>query len=129
MAGYDLAAMRAQLRFLIRDPAGDAIVNNDVRDIYINPAYRDWWRRYEERPAGSVVNFLVGPGDRSVAIAGAAAKFNDVVYRITVLQPISAVELGIRKSEYNRIRFLQETEGRVGTPREWAAVPFAPGIC
>lgn len=120
MAGYDLAAMRVHARFLMRDPNGDAITNNDLRDYYINPAYQEWWRKFEERPAGSAVSGVVNPGDRAVPVTLTAAKFNDVVYRTTMVDPIGGViEFSTRRSEFNRVRYLQETEGRRGLPREW----------
>lgn len=128
MAGYDLAAMRTHARFLMRDPSGDAISNNDLRDYYINPAYQEWWRKYEERPAGSGLAGAVGPGERSVAVTLTAGKFNDVVYRVTMVDPIGGViEFSTRRSEFNRVRHLQETEGRMGLPREWGFNNLATG--
>ncbi len=128
MAGYDLAAMRAQLRFLIRDPNGDAITNNDVRDFYINPAYRDWWRRYEERPGALAVAGSINAGDRSVPVTLSQIKFNDVVYRVNMVDPVGGtLEFSTRRSEYNRVRYLQETEGRGGLPGQWGFNNAAAG--
>ena len=118
---YDLAAMRAHARFLLRDPAGDAINNNDLRDFYLNPAYRDWWRRFEHRPANVPVVNLTNPGDRFAEFSLQAGKFNDVVYRMTLLDA-GSIEVGARRSEYNRVRYLQESEGAHGFPREWGAL-------
>lgn len=121
---YDLNAMRAHGRILIRDPNGDAISDAEWRDNYINPAYEEWWRNFEERP-GQLVGpgpATISPGMRTQGIPTPGGDFNDVVYRLTIQTatvPLGREE-GVRQTEFNRIRDLQETEGRIGRPDQWA---------
>ena len=124
---FDLTAMRSLGRVLIGDSDGSAVSDNDWRDIYLNPAYREWWRRFEHRPGNAGFVVLWTAGIRSAEVPTPAGKFSDEIYRVTAEVPTTGAEMSVRKSEMNRIRGLQESEHRRGAPDEWAAVPFVVG--
>lgn len=113
---YDLAAMRTHFRFLIADPSARAISNTDVRDSYLNPIYQDWFRRFERRPiAQAGISNIGAPGEKSSSVTDTLV-VNGILEHVTLTGP---PEQGLIRDEFNRIRWLQETEGASGQPELW----------
>jgi hypothetical protein len=118
---YDLAAMRADFRFYLDDRT-PVIADIDVRDKYLNPVARDWIRRFERRPGFMQGTFLTDPGVRVTQIGA-----GEFVEHVTQL--ISGREEGLQRDEFLRLRFLQETEGATGRPRQFGyARTLASGL-
>ena len=116
---YDVNAMTSHFRILIRDPNGDALDATQIRDEYLNPAYQDWWRRYEHRR--SFFSVQMSPGDRTTLLGGTPALYNSEVREVNIIDPVGGtITFGVKRSEYNRVRWLQETEAAIGLPRQWA---------
>lgn len=124
---YDVDAMTLHLRTMIRDPNGDMLTSAEVRTDYLDVAYKDWWRRYEHRSAAGAISVTLNPGVRSIPIPG-LTRYNPELYSVQVTDPVSGVEFGVRRSEYNRIRWLQETEGATGIPRQWGWANFSLAV-
>lgn len=118
---YDLAAMRNHFRFLVSDPRGLAITNNDVRDLYINPSYQDWFRRMERRP-GSFLTFSIPSGNKVTSPATTGDQVIAAIEHCSL--SVSGKELGLIREEFIRLRWLQETEGATGQPESWAVDPI-----
>lgn len=115
---YDVTAMTAHFKILIRDPGGNSLTDTQIRDDYLNPAYQDWWRRHERRR--SSIASSVNPGERQVSVASANL-FNPNVLEVAIIDPTGGqINLAVKRSEWNRVRWLQETEHRIGMPRQWA---------
>jgi len=114
---YNLGAMRSHFRFLIRDPNGDALTNNEVRDNYLLPAHQEYWRRFVRFPFLTLFTQAVALGDELVVFP--VALFNtEIEY---CLRDIGGGNFaGLQRDEFNRIRYLQETEGATGAPSIYA---------
>src|SRR5947209_4727738 len=114
----DLTAARAFVRFLIRDPNGRAISDTDLRDIYLNPAADEWWARFERRPGSSLVSLTYTANATSYDV-GLTGIVIDPATRIEAVELVAGTAQ-LRRSEWNVIRALQESEGATGTPIAWA---------
>ena len=110
----DLTAARAFVRFLIRDPNGRAISDTDLRDIYLNPAADEWWARFERRPGSSLVSLTYTANATSYDV-GLTGIVIDPATRIEAVELVAGTAQ-LRRSEWNVIRALQESEGATGTP-------------
>lgn len=124
---YRLIEMRLHVRALIGDPDAKTVTDAQLRDDYINPSAIDWWRYFEDRPGFQSVGVAWLAGLRSEYLPMASSDRNQDVYRVTVSESLGGEELAMRRSEWNRVRWLQETEGAIGMPREWGAISFQNG--
>lgn len=124
---YTLEMMRGHARALLNDPNADQLTNNELRDQYLNPAAKDWWRRFEDRPGQVTVGVNWLPGLRHEYLPVQSSDRNQDIYRVTVSLAFGSEELAMRRSEWNRVRFLQETEGGIGIPNQWACLSYANG--
>lgn len=131
---FDNTAVRALIRFLVRDPNADAINDTDLHNNFVLPAWRDWWFRMERRPRlllpGSGV-LQLGPDSRSGAFGTGGVPYIELIEAATLsgyddgsggLIPfVPAVDHDLTRTDLNRIRYLQESEGAVGEPRNYAS--------
>ena len=115
---FDVTAMTAKARFMIRDPSGRAIDDTDVL-TYLNLAYDDWWTRFERRPGGAFLTGFSYTANATFVALGIGNVTPQVRVEAVVLQTGSAQ---VRRAEWNAIRALQESEGAIGTPTDWAGL-------
>lgn len=131
---YDNTAVRAMIRFLVRDPNADAINDTDLHNNYVLPAWQDWWFRFERRPRQNMpgtVPLTLGAGERSVAFSSTQIPFIELVEAVALIgyddgfgNTIAfspSVSHDLTRTDFSRIRYLQESEGAVGEPRIWGA--------
>lgn len=115
---FDLTATISLVRFLTNIQVG-TITDNDVRDNYINPAMQDWFRRYERRP-GSIQQGITTTASQSYDYISAEPDVSFLIERVA--RRVTPQEfVSMKRDEFNRLRFLQETEGAVNAPELWAA--------